>query len=183
VIADFATPVLESSRVLTYFWSSLTPGVRGRRRFEALHWPRVWERQVMAMSRFRIAGAVAGFLAACVAVSVQGAEWCVHDPALTIRTSATQSFTVYVTEGVMGTQYQAELASARTSYRTVVASRKTILVSVYDFIPSDASGSFATELIVSSKPFGSGQVYGSVYGRSDTTMTIWFWINPQSLGG
>jgi len=135
------------------------------------------------MRRLRIAAAAAGFLAACVAVSVQGAEWCVHDPELTIRTSPTQSFTVYVTEGVMGEQHQAALASAKTGYRTVVVSRKSVLVMVYDLVPSDASGSFATELIVSSQPFGSGHVYGSVYGRSGTTTRIWFAIDPQSLGG
>lgn len=135
------------------------------------------------MKRWRIAAAAAGLLAAFVAVPVQGAEWCLNDPQLTIQTSSGESITVYVTEGVIGAQHQAELASAKVSYTTRAASKNSLLVTVYDYIPSDSSGSSATELIVSSKPFGSGEVYGSVYGRSGSTMTVWFWINPESAGG
>jgi hypothetical protein len=135
------------------------------------------------MRRWRIAAAAAGFVAACIAVPVQGAEWCLNDPQLNIPTSSRESVTVYVTEGVMGAQHQAQLAAARISYTTHTASKKSLLVTVHDYVPSDSSGSFATELIVSSKPSGSGEVYGSAYGKSGATMTVWFWINPESAGG
>lgn len=135
------------------------------------------------MKRWRIAAAAAGLLAAFVAVPVQGAEWCLHDPQLNIQTSSGNSFLVYVTEGVSGAQHQAALASAKTSYTTRAASKNRLLVTVYDYIPADSSGSFATELIVSSRPFGSGEVYGSAYAMGGATMTVRFWINPESAGG
>ena len=135
------------------------------------------------MTRWRIAATAAGFVAACVAVPVQGAEWCLHDPQLNIQTSQGQSVTVYVTEGVMGAQHQAQLASAKISYTTYAVSKKSLLVALRDYIPSDSLGSFGTELIVSSGPSGSGAVYGSAYGTSGTTMTVWFWPNRESAGG
>ncbi|MFI5283376.1 MAG: hypothetical protein ACHQ0J_09635 [Candidatus Dormibacterales bacterium] len=135
------------------------------------------------MKRWKLAAAAAGFVAACVAVPAQGAEWCIHDPQLSIPTSQGASVTVYVTEGVMGAQHQAQLASAKISYTTYAVSKRSLIVAVHDYIPSDSSGSFRTELIVSSKPSGSGVVYGSAYGTSGTTMTVWFWLNRESAGG
>jgi len=134
----------------------------------------------MAMKRWTIAAAAAGFLVACLAIPVEGAEWCISDPAVNIRASATQSFTVYATEGVMGAQHQSALASAKISYKVRAHFRDGFLVTLKDYIPADSSGSFVTELIVSSKPFGAGHVYGSVQGRSGSTMTVRFWIGPEN---
>jgi hypothetical protein len=133
------------------------------------------------MKRWRIAAAAAGLVAALVAVPAQAGEWCLHDPQLTIQTSHGQSFTVYVTEGVMGSQHQATLASAKIGYTTRALSKKALSVTVYDYIPSDAYGTFATEMIVSSRPFGAGVVYGSASGTSGSTLKVWFWINPKTL--
>jgi hypothetical protein len=133
------------------------------------------------MNRWRIAAAAAGLMAALVAVPVQAGEWCLHDPQLKIQTSHGESFTVYVTEGVMGPQHQATLAYAKLGYTTRAVSKSSLLVTVNDFIPSDAYGTFATEMIVSSQPFGAGVVYGSATGMSGSTMKVWFWINPKKV--
>jgi hypothetical protein len=134
------------------------------------------------MKRGAIAAVAAGLLAAFVAVPVQGAEWCLHDPQLNIRTPH-GSVTIYVTEGVLGNQHQAALASARTGYTTYRAAKDRLMVTVYDYIPTDSHGTFATEMIVSSKPFGSGQVYGSTSGSSGSVMTVRFSIDPKLAGG
>jgi hypothetical protein len=136
------------------------------------------------MRRWSIAAAVAGLLALCVAVPVQAAaEWCTIDPELSVQTSPGQSFTVFVTEGVMGSQHLAALTSAKTSYTTRAVSKTSVLVTVYDYIPSDSVGTFATRMIVSSQPFGAGVLYGSAYGTSGTTMSVSFSINPEKVTG
>lgn len=128
------------------------------------------------MKRWSCAAAAAGLLALCVAVPAQGAEWCLKDPALNVQISPRETVTVYVTEGVMGSQHQAALELAKASYTTREFSRARVLVTVYDNIPNDSDGTFATEMIVSSQPFGSGLVYGSQYGTSGSTMSVSFWL-------
>lgn len=164
------------------------------------------------MKRWSIAAAAAGFLAVCVAVPVQAAEFCLADPPLNIQTSPGESFTVYVTEGVLGSEHQAALSLATITYTTSPLAtgapdraraetspdrgtrhpektappinEKSVLVTVYDSIPSDSSGTtFATMMIVSSQPFGHGVVYGSVNGTSGSTMSVSFGINPQKDPG
>jgi len=130
------------------------------------------------MRRWMIAAGVAGLTAACLAVSAQAAEWCLRDPQLTIRASHDQSLTVYVTEGAIGTQHQATLALSKISY-TARSDKKGLTVTVYDYIPSDQYGTFATEMIVSSQPFGSGLVYGTATGGSGSTMTVRFRISSE----
>lgn len=134
------------------------------------------------MTRWRIAAAAAGFLAACIAIPVQAGEWCLHDPPLNIQTSPGNSFTVYVTEGVLGSQHQATLASAKISYATKRAGKGGWIVTVYDYIPTDSKGSFATEMLVSTGPFGSGYVFGSAYGKSGSTMKVSFWTSSTIVG-
>ena len=133
------------------------------------------------MKRWSLAAAAAGVLVALLAVPAQAAEWCLVDPPVSIQTSPGESFTIYVTEGVMGPQHQAALAGAKVFYTTRVSTPKNVFVVIYDFIPSDASGTFATEMIVSSRPFGGGVVYGSAYGTSGIPMWVSFWINPEKL--
>jgi hypothetical protein len=132
------------------------------------------------MKRWRIA-VVAGLLAACIAAPARAAEWCFHDPPVNIQIAPGESFTVYVTEGVMGAQNQAALASAKISYTANSVSKDSASVTVYDYIPTDRHGTFATEMIVSSEPFGAGVVYGSTYGTSGSTMAVRFWINPKKI--
>ena len=131
------------------------------------------------MKRWSIAAAAAGFLAVCVAIPVQAAEWCLHDPAISIHTSPDQSFTVYVTEGVQGTQHEPVLALAKATSRASRSGKSTFLVVVYDYIPSDSYGTFATMMVVSSKPFGNGLVYGTSYGTSGSAMSVAFVVNPE----
>jgi hypothetical protein len=133
------------------------------------------------MKGWRIAAAAAGLLAALVAVPVQGAEWCLHDPQLNIPISHEHSITVYVTEGVMGSQHQAALTLSKTRYTTRTVGKASVLVTVYDYIPTDSYGTFATEMIVSSQPLGSGVVYGSAYGTSGLTLSLSFWIYPEKV--
>jgi hypothetical protein len=118
-----------------------------------------------------------------VAPTVQAAEWCVHDPALAIRPSPGQSFTVYVTEGVMGSLHQPALASAKVTYTTRTVSSTRVFVVVYDYVPTDSYGTFATEMVVSSKPYAGGVVYGSSHGTSGSTMFVPFWVNPEKVKG
>jgi hypothetical protein len=133
------------------------------------------------MNRWRIAAAAAGLLAALVAVPVQGAEWCLRDPELNVLISPHNSITVYVTEGVMGSQHQAALTLAKTRYTTRTVNETSVLVTIYDYIPTDSQGTFATEMIVSSQPVGSGVVYGTAYGTSGSTMSLSFWINAEKI--
>ena len=135
------------------------------------------------MKAWRVAAAAAGLLAALVAVPVQGAEWCERDPAVNVPITEDESITVYVTEGVMGSQHQASLALSKTRYTTHSTSKSRVLVTIYDYIPADSLGTFATEMIVSSKPFGGGVVYGSTYGTSGSTMSLSFWIDPEKVKG
>jgi hypothetical protein len=136
------------------------------------------------MKRWSLAAAAAGFLAVCVAVPAQAAaEFCLADPPLSIQTSPGDSFTVYVTEGVWGSEHQAALGLATLSYRTSPVNKKSLLVTVNDSIPTDSSGTFATMMIVSSQPFGHGVVYGSSTGTSGSTMSVSFGINPQKVTG
>jgi len=135
------------------------------------------------MKRWSLAAAAAGLAAACIAVPVQAAEWCVHDPEITIQTSPGESFTVYVTEGVLGSQHQPALASSKITYTARTAGSKSIFVVVYDKIPRDAFGTFATEMVVSSKPYAGGVIYGSTYGTSGSAMSVAFWVNPEKIRG
>jgi hypothetical protein len=128
------------------------------------------------MNRWRVAAVVAGFLAACVAVPAQASDWCIHDPQVIIATPGGHSVTVYVTEGALGSQHQAALAAAKIGYLTSAASKGTLRVTVFDYIPRDEHGNFPTEMIVSSEPFGKGVVYGSVYGTSGVPMAVSFKI-------
>jgi hypothetical protein len=141
----------------------------------------VWKGKVGAMKRWSLAAAAAGLLAVWTAAPAQAAEWCRVDPPVDIQTSRGESFTVYVTEGVMGPQHQAALAAAKVSYTARVRSSTSVFVVIYDIIPTDSYGTFATELVVSSRPFGGGVVYGSTYRSSGTTMSVSFWINPEKL--
>ena len=135
------------------------------------------------MKRWSLAAGAAGLVAACLAMPVQAAEWCLHDPQVTVQTSPGESFTVYVTEGVMGSQHQPALALAKVTYITRTLSSKSVFVVIYDTIPTDSSGTFATEMVVSSQPFGAGRIYGSSYGSSGKRMAVPFWINPEKLKG
>jgi len=135
------------------------------------------------MNRWRIAAAAAGLLAALVAVPVQGAEWCLRDPELNVPISPHTSITVFVTEGVMGSQHQAALTLSKTRYTTRTVNETSVLVTIYDYIPTDSQGTFATEMIVSSQPVGSGVVYGTAYGMSGSTMSLSFWINAEKIKG
>ena len=125
------------------------------------------------MNRWRIAGAIAGLLAACVVVPAQASEWCIHDPQLIIQMPKGHSVIVYVTEGALGSQHQAALTSARIGY----LARSNGHVTIYDYIPRDSQGSFPTELIVSSQPYGAGTVYGSTFGRSGSAMVVSFYVS------
>jgi hypothetical protein len=127
------------------------------------------------MKPWKIAVAAAGLLAAFFAVPVQASTWCRIDPALTLP----GGFTIYVTEGVLGSQHEAILASSKVTYSVNVVSKKSVLVTVDDYIPTDSYGSFPTEMIVSSMPFGAGTVYGSASGMSGSTMEVVFSIDPK----
>ncbi len=135
------------------------------------------------MNRWRIAAAAAGLLAALVAVPVQGAEWCLRDPELNVLISPHNSITVYVTEGVMGSQHQASLTLSKTRYTTHTFNKASVVVRIYDYIPTDSHGPFATEMIVSSRPLGGGVVYGSAYGTSGSTMSLSFLVYPEKVKG
>jgi len=131
------------------------------------------------MKPWKIAVAAAGLLAAFIAVPVQASTWCRIDPILTLP----GGLTVYVTEGVLGSQHEAILASSEVTYTVRFVSRKSVVVAVDDYIPTDSYGSFPTEMIVSSMPFGGGTVYGSASGTSGSTMEVVFSIDPKVLFG
>jgi hypothetical protein len=136
------------------------------------------------MKRWGLAATAAGLLALCVAVPAQAAaEFCIVDPELQIQLSRDANITVYITEGVVGPEHLPALARAKANYTTVTLSKKSVLVTVYDFIPADSFGTSATMMIVSSQPYGAGKVYGSAYGTSGTTMSVSFAIDPQRVNG
>ncbi len=123
--------------------------------------------------------ALAGLLAACVAVQAEAAaELCLVDPRLVIQLPSKDYLTVFVTEGAMGTEHLPTLHLAEITYTAeATADKHTAQVTVYDYIPDDAIGRFTTLMIVSSEPFGAGTVYGSANGTSGVTMTVPFLIS------
>ena len=137
------------------------------------------------MKRWGLAAAAAGLFAVCVAVAVpaQAAEFCLVDPELSIHLSRNETITVFVTEGVVGEEHRAALALATAGYTTRTVSRKSVVVTVYDFIPTDSKGTAATMMVVSSQPYGAGMVYGTAYGTSGTIMSVSFGINPEKVQG
>ena len=136
------------------------------------------------MKRWGLAATAAGLFALCVAVPVQAAaEFCILDPELRIQLSRDATITVYITEGVVGPEHLPALARAEAGYTAVTLNKKSVLVTVYDFIPADSFGTSATMMIVSSKPYGAGVVYGSAYGTSGTNMSVSFRIDPQKVSG
>jgi hypothetical protein len=136
------------------------------------------------MKRWGLAAAAAGLFAVCVAVPAQAAaEFCLLDPELSIQLSRNETITVYVTEGVVGEEHRAALALATTSYTTTTVGRERVVVTVYDFIPTDSKGTAATMMVVSSQPYGAGVVYGTAYGTSGTIMSVSFGLNPEKVQG
>jgi hypothetical protein len=135
------------------------------------------------MTRWRFLAAVAGLLAACVAVQAQAAaELCLLDPELAIQLPSKDSVTVFVTEGAPVAHLQALQLAKITYTAQAVGGKGTAQVTVYDYIPNDAGARFATLMIVSSQPFGAGTVYGSTNGTSGVTMSVTFFISADQRG-
>jgi hypothetical protein len=135
------------------------------------------------MSKARIFAASIGLMAALVATPVHATlEWCLRDPAVTIVTPGGSSSVVYVTEGALGTEHAPALSAAQITYSTPAwmtaqansTSGSGTAVVLNDLVPTDASGSFPTEMTVSSQPMGGGIVYGATTGRSGSPMTVIF---------
>jgi hypothetical protein len=135
------------------------------------------------MKRWGLAAAAAGLFAVCVALPAHAAEFCIVDPELSIHLSRNETITVFVTEGIVGEEHRAALALATAGYTTRTVSRKSVVVTVYDFIPLDSKGTAATMMVVSSQPYGAGMVYGTAYGTSGTIMSVSFGINPEKVEG
>lgn len=135
------------------------------------------------MSRWRYLAAVAGALAACVAIQAQAAaELCLVDPELIIQLPSKDSVTVFVTEGAPAAHLQTLQLAKITYTARATGPGSTAQVTVYDYIPDDAGARFATLMIVSSQPFGAGTVYGSTSGTSGVTMKVTFLISANLRG-
>ena len=133
------------------------------------------------MNRWRIAGVVAGLLAACVAaVPVMAMEWCLDDPSYTVTTPSGNTVTVYVTQAVLGSQHAGALQSSKLTYTSAgvgLLGLAETSVTISDTIPADRYGTFPTEMTVSSEPMGAGTVYGQASGTSGIPMAVTFTLN------
>jgi hypothetical protein len=127
------------------------------------------------MLRRVVIGVVAGLFMAGTAVPAEAAEWCTDDPALSLAAPHASKITLYVTEGVMGSAHLDALRKAHIDHKIRPGKAPHSLhVTVHGNIPSDRFGSFSTLLIVSSRPFGAGTVYGSTRGVGGKPMQLSF---------
>jgi hypothetical protein len=128
------------------------------------------------MIRRFILGIAVGVLAAVVATPVEAAEWCLNDPALVFAAPHSHhKLTIYATEGVQGAQHTAALRHTHLGFKTRPGKEHgTIGVEVHANIPGNDHDRFSTVLIVSSQPFGAGEIYGIATGTSGHDMKVAF---------
>jgi hypothetical protein len=129
-----------------------------------------------------VAVAVLGLL---VAAPAQAAEWCLHDPALVFSAPHAKHtrLTVYATEGVQGADHAGALERAHLDFKTKPGHTPgTVQVDVHANIPGNDHERFSTVLVVSSEPFGAGEVYGVTMGTSGHDMHVSFSLVYQDGG-
>lgn len=136
------------------------------------------------MFRRLILGVAVGLLAAFVATPVEAAEWCMDDPALVFSAPhAKHKITVYATEGVQGAEHASALRKAKVHLEAKPGKgRGTMDLEIRAKIPADGHARFLTVLLVSSKPYGAGTVYGVVRGSNDHDMNLRFELAYQDGG-
>ena len=116
----------------------------------------------------------AGLLAATPAWAWD--EWCDSDPVLLIWTPEGKVVPVYYLTGVQGPKHLVSglLGNLSARYSAETAAGGT-LVTVSVVVPSGLFGAaYATRVMVSSGPLGSGHVYGAATGRSGEPMQVQF---------
>jgi len=105
-------------------------------------------------------------------------QWCDSDPALLIQTPAGGVVLVYVTVGAQSAIYTPNtlISSIQPSYTAVPKSNGAATrVSVFVTVPASLLDPFfATRVIVSSGPYGTGTVYSRVQGVSSEQMASVF---------
>ena len=116
----------------------------------------------------------AGWLAAPPALAWD--EWCDSDPVLLIRTPAGTTVPVFYLTGVQGPAHLVggllgNLSATYTAEPVGGGTEVTVRVTV----PNGLLGAtYATRLLVSSGPLGTGDVYGAATGRSGEPMQVQF---------
>ena len=105
-------------------------------------------------------------------------QWCDSDPILLIQTPAGRVVLVYVTVGAQSALYTPNtlLSSIQPAYTAAPKSNGAATrVSVFVTVPALLlDPSFATRVIISSGPYGTGTVYSRVDGVSGKEMTSVF---------
>jgi hypothetical protein len=128
------------------------------------------------MLRRLVVGVSLGILAVFVATPVQAAEWCLHDPALHFDAPHSKlKITVYAMAGVQGVDNAWALEKAHVDIEAKPGNGTgLVLVRVRTNIPQKDHHAFSTVLLVSSRPYGGGTIFGVVMGRSGQTMQLLF---------
>jgi hypothetical protein len=136
------------------------------------------------MLRRILFGVVLGILLACVATPAQAAEWCLNDPALIFSTPHSHvRLTIYATEGVQGASHAAALTKAHLDFNAHPGKHAGLMdIQVKVKIEGNDHDSFATVLVVSSRPYGAGRLYGVVTGTSSHDMQLNFEFAYPSAG-
>jgi hypothetical protein len=132
-------------------------------------------------------------------VPAEAGQWCSDDPPLTISAPNMTPVTVYVTTYALAPGKQADVNRESITYATHPTSLPhTILVTVYDYIPTGRYGTFSTGMIVTSQQptqlqlnawmsttpppsqmAGAGTTYGYTQGTSGTTMAVSFYLQTS----
>jgi hypothetical protein len=128
------------------------------------------------MVRRLLLGGVLGIFLACLATPAQAAEWCLNDPALIFSAPHSHlKLTIYATEGVQGFQHAGALARAHLDFNAKPGKLAgTMQMQVKAKIEGKDHDTFATVLVISSRPFGAGRLYGVTTGTSSHDMNLTF---------
>jgi hypothetical protein len=103
-------------------------------------------------------------------------EWCDSDPVLLIWTPEGRVVPVYYLTGVQGPAYIVGglLGNLSAAYTAETADGGT-LVTLRVVVPNGLFGAtYATRVMVSTGPLGTGDVYGATTGRSGEPMQVQF---------
>ncbi|MGH2354166.1 MAG: hypothetical protein ACRDJN_21380 [Chloroflexota bacterium] len=129
-----------------------------------------------------VAGVAAGALLTLPgawAAPASAAQWCELDPPVPITTLGGSEVVVHVTAYGKGLIHQAAVDAAQiTHFDRPVDGRRATAVTVFVFIPGDEHDhSFETRSVISTEPYGKGQILATDSGYSGRVMQLRFTLD------
>ena len=122
--------------------------------------------------------AVVCLFAAQITATKAAAEWCQHDPLVTLTTPQGNTVQVNVTTYALGFQYAANLDRATITYVAIPTGNgagQGTRFAVFVTVPQDSQQpQFKTRAVLSSDPDATGTIYDAAEGRSNQPMRLTF---------